>query len=255
MRERILQGPPYSPEERERILTYCGSDITRDGRPVAQATAGARLQSRYSAALGRVCRGIRCDGAPRHPSRYGDRPATAGQACMGVRARCGRARDRCAIRRLHPRTKPANGTSASRGSRHSALASVSIGRDWSPASLICAARLSKACARLPGAGSAAPAATRPRQDAARSSSRSVATAEIARCCGRSPRRHLARNRRRRGGYSRRRCGCALLIKPEPGRAIAYIDWSSMEFQVAAVLSECQPMLELLRHRQPVRRIC
>ena len=28
MRERILQGPPYSPEERERILSYCSSDIT-----------------------------------------------------------------------------------------------------------------------------------------------------------------------------------------------------------------------------------
>jgi DNA polymerase family A len=35
-----------------------------------------------------------------------------------------------------------------------------------------------------------------------------------------------------------------LIKPAPGRAVAYIDWSSMEFQVAAALSGCQPMLDL-----------
>jgi DNA polymerase-1 len=41
-----------------------------------------------------------------------------------------------------------------------------------------------------------------------------------------------------------------LIKPEPGRAVAYIDWSSMEFQVAAALSGCQPMLELYATGSP-----
>ena len=41
-----------------------------------------------------------------------------------------------------------------------------------------------------------------------------------------------------------------LIKPGPGRAIAYVDWSSMEFQVAAVLSECKPMLELYATGSP-----
>ena len=35
-----------------------------------------------------------------------------------------------------------------------------------------------------------------------------------------------------------------LIKPGPGRAVAYIDWSGMEFQIAASLSNCQPMLAL-----------
>ena len=35
-----------------------------------------------------------------------------------------------------------------------------------------------------------------------------------------------------------------LIKPGPGRAIAYIDWSGMEFQIAASLSNCKPMLDL-----------
>ena len=41
-----------------------------------------------------------------------------------------------------------------------------------------------------------------------------------------------------------------LIKPAPGRAIAYIDWSSMEFQVAAALSECKPMLDLYATGSP-----
>ena len=35
-----------------------------------------------------------------------------------------------------------------------------------------------------------------------------------------------------------------LIKSAPGRAIAYIDWSGMEFQIAAALSNCRPMLDL-----------
>jgi DNA polymerase-1 len=35
-----------------------------------------------------------------------------------------------------------------------------------------------------------------------------------------------------------------LIKPAPGMAVAYLDWSSMEFQIAAALSECKPMLDL-----------
>jgi DNA polymerase-1 len=41
-----------------------------------------------------------------------------------------------------------------------------------------------------------------------------------------------------------------LIKPGPGRAIAYIDWSSMEFQIAAVLSESKPMLDLYATGNP-----
>jgi DNA polymerase-1 len=41
-----------------------------------------------------------------------------------------------------------------------------------------------------------------------------------------------------------------LIKPGPGRAVAYIDWSSMEFQIAAVLSGSQPMLNLYATGSP-----
>jgi DNA polymerase-1 len=41
-----------------------------------------------------------------------------------------------------------------------------------------------------------------------------------------------------------------LIKPGPGQAVAYIDYSSMEFQIAAALSRCQPMLELYATGSP-----
>jgi hypothetical protein len=41
-----------------------------------------------------------------------------------------------------------------------------------------------------------------------------------------------------------------LIKPDPGCAVAYIDWASMEFQVAAVQSKCQPMLDLYNTGSP-----
>jgi DNA polymerase I len=41
-----------------------------------------------------------------------------------------------------------------------------------------------------------------------------------------------------------------LIKPGPGRAVAYIDYSSMEFLIAAVLSNCKPMLDLYASGDP-----
>jgi hypothetical protein len=41
-----------------------------------------------------------------------------------------------------------------------------------------------------------------------------------------------------------------LIKPGPGRAVAYIDWSSMEFMVAGVLSGCRQMIELYNTGSP-----
>jgi DNA polymerase family A len=40
------------------------------------------------------------------------------------------------------------------------------------------------------------------------------------------------------------------VKPAPGWAVAYIDWSSMHFQIASVLSNCQPMLELYATGSP-----
>src|SRR5262249_28967291 len=41
-----------------------------------------------------------------------------------------------------------------------------------------------------------------------------------------------------------------LIKPGPGRAVAYIDWSSMELMVAGVLSGCRQMIELYATGSP-----
>jgi DNA polymerase I len=41
-----------------------------------------------------------------------------------------------------------------------------------------------------------------------------------------------------------------LLKPGPGRAIAYIDWSSMHFLIAGVLSNCQPMIDLYATGSP-----
>jgi DNA polymerase family A len=41
-----------------------------------------------------------------------------------------------------------------------------------------------------------------------------------------------------------------LIKPAPGHAVAYIDWSAMEFQIAAVLSGSKPMLDLYASGSP-----
>jgi DNA polymerase I len=41
-----------------------------------------------------------------------------------------------------------------------------------------------------------------------------------------------------------------LIRPGPDRAIGYVDWTSMEFQVGAVLSECGPMIDLYNTGSP-----
>ena len=40
------------------------------------------------------------------------------------------------------------------------------------------------------------------------------------------------------------------LKPGPGRAIAYIDWSSMHFLIAGVLSNCQAMIDLYATGSP-----
>jgi hypothetical protein len=40
------------------------------------------------------------------------------------------------------------------------------------------------------------------------------------------------------------------IKPGPGQAVAYIDWSGMEFQVAAAITDCKPMQDLYATGSP-----
>ena len=85
---------------------------------------------------------------------------------------------------------------------------------------------------------------------ARSSWRSVPTAAIAPCCGRSSRRRRARNRRHRRWIFSPAVWLRFLIKPGPGRAIAYVDWSSMEFMIAASLSGDPVMLAFYRSGDP-----
>jgi DNA polymerase family A len=46
-----------------------------------------------------------------------------------------------------------------------------------------------------------------------------------------------------------------LIKPAPGRAIAYVDWSSMEFMIGASLSGDPVMLEFYRSGDPYLSFC
>jgi DNA polymerase I len=46
-----------------------------------------------------------------------------------------------------------------------------------------------------------------------------------------------------------------LIKPGPGRAIAYVDWSSMEFMIAASLSGDPVMLDFYRGGDPYLSFC
>jgi DNA polymerase family A len=46
-----------------------------------------------------------------------------------------------------------------------------------------------------------------------------------------------------------------LIKPAPGRAIAYVDWSSMEFMIAASLSGDPVMLDFYRSGDPYLSFC
>jgi DNA polymerase-1 len=41
-----------------------------------------------------------------------------------------------------------------------------------------------------------------------------------------------------------------LIRPEPGQAVAYVDWSSMEFMIAASLSDDPTMLDFYRNGDP-----
>jgi DNA polymerase family A len=41
-----------------------------------------------------------------------------------------------------------------------------------------------------------------------------------------------------------------LVKPGPGRAVAYIDWSSMHFLIAGILSNCQAMIDLYATGSP-----
>ena len=169
---------------------------------------------------------------------------------MGVCARCGRAQDRCTVWRLRAGQRPANGISTSRNSKLSARGSASTGRRLSPASLTCGARPSRACARRIR-NSKHLRQLRHARDKMR---------RIKLAVGSDGRNRTvlwpfaSKTSRTQPKASQWIFSPAVwlrsLIKPGPGRAIAYIDWSSMEFQVAAALSECKPMLELYATGSP-----
>ena len=69
VRQRIMQGFPFTPEERERILTYCASDVDAYASPAPAHSAGDRSGRR--APSWRVRRRVRSDGAPRRSDRHG----------------------------------------------------------------------------------------------------------------------------------------------------------------------------------------
>ena len=66
--------------------------------------------------------------------------------------------------------------------------------------------------------------------------RSGPTAGTGRCSARSGPRRAGTSRPTPGSSSGRRRWLRGLIKPEPGRAVAYVDWSQQEFGIAAALS-------------------
>ena len=74
MRQRIMQGWPFTPEEREQILKYCMSDV--DSLRARSAANSARHRaSRRRALSRRIRRRVCTDGAPRRSDRHGSFPA------------------------------------------------------------------------------------------------------------------------------------------------------------------------------------
>jgi len=88
MRDRILQGWPFTPAEQQSILDYCASDVEALGRLLSRILARAGIQSRGRALSWRICRRVRGHGAQRRPDRYGNIPATHRQEDLGPHPRC-----------------------------------------------------------------------------------------------------------------------------------------------------------------------
>ena len=74
MRQRIMQGWPFTPEEREQILKYCMSDVDALVRVLPRILSdidhlGVALYHGEFAAVSAA------DGAPRRSDRHGNFPA------------------------------------------------------------------------------------------------------------------------------------------------------------------------------------
>ena len=104
MRDAHHARAPIQPEgdrAGHRVLL----DRRRRDAGAAEVPAGAYASLRHAghhAALERVRRGFRRDGAQRHSDGHGDRQPVAGRRRMGVRPRCADAHNQSAIRRLCP---------------------------------------------------------------------------------------------------------------------------------------------------------
>ena len=206
MQKRVMQGWPFTPEEREQILHYC------DERRRRAACACCRTCCRTSIWTSRC---ITANSPPR--------PRSWSTAACRSTWRCSRSSPtRTTWRTVRDAMVPAIDAQYGVYVRNAA-------GDWSFNMELFAAYLERegialAAARdrqaqhaaqdlrgheqgLAAARRAAAAALRARQDAQDQAGGRRTTAAIARCCGRSRPRPRARSRRPRSGFSRRRCGC------------------------------------------------
>ena len=77
MRDRIMRGWPFTPEEREQILQYCAGDV----KPLLQLLARVLPDIDLGVALywGEFAAVSRRDAAQRRADRHGELPATRQQ--------------------------------------------------------------------------------------------------------------------------------------------------------------------------------
>ena len=249
MRERILQGPPYSPEERERILSYCSSDITEtaDLLPKLLQEPDFNLDTALHwgefAAVSAVMehRGIPLDGEI--VPQLQDKRAWAFVRDAVV-----------------PRIDAQYGvyTQDKAGDWHFSIERFEalcarLGIDWPRLE---SGKLNLRRKTFESMCKAYPELESLRQlRHARDKMRRVKLAVGSDGRNRTVLWAFASKTSRTQPKAARwvfspAVWLRSVIKPEPGRAIAYVDWSSMEFQVAAVLSECQPMIDLYATGSP-----
>ena len=250
MRERILEGPPFSPEEREEILIYCASDVheTVDLLPKLlqepDFNLGIALHWGEFAAVSALMehRGIPLD--TEIVPQLLDKKAWAFVRDAVV------PRDRRAVRRLRQRRSRRMALQHRKVRSALCCVSASTGRDMESGKPDLRRKTFESMCK------AYPELEALRQlRHARDKMRSIKLAVGSDGRNRTVLWPFAsKTSRTQPKASQWIFSPAVwlrsLIKPGPGRAVAYIDWSSMEFQVAAVLSKCKPMLELYATGSP-----
>ena len=209
MRDRIMRGWPFTPEERKQILDYCVGDVDALLRLLPQMLAetefdlGVALYHGEFAAASALMEhhGVPIDmeiftSSPtrRSGAHVRDAMVPAIDAHYGVYVRNAAGDWTFNMERFAAYLAREGISLAAAGNRQAQHEAQDLRGHVQRAG-----HSSKICA------SCATHATR----CAKSSWRSAPTAAIARCCGRSKRRRHARSRKRRSGFSRRRSGCAL----------------------------------------------